>query len=107
MGYVLNEEDPIIRQETKAFLLRQQDYKSEANHLFSLITQRSLDVINQILKSGLSHEEIMDLPNMIDVREGGKSLIHKCAQVKSRLILEEIVEFYRKYVVRHELKDKE
>lgn len=35
------------------------------------------------------------LPNLFDRADGGKNIIHKCAQVKTILILEEIVEYYR------------
>lgn len=35
------------------------------------------------------------LPSLFDRADSGKNIIHKCAQVKSILILEEIVEYYR------------
>jgi len=35
-----------------------------------------------------------------DQADSGKSLVHKCAHVKSEMILEEIVETYRKVYVK-------
>jgi len=56
------------------------------------------------LNTGASEEEILALPSMVDK---DKTLIHKCAQVKSRLILEKIVDKYRQAVFDSELKDVE
>ena len=36
------------------------------------------------------------MPSLYDVDDEGKSLIHCCTKVKSVLILDELVEFYRK-----------
>jgi len=38
---------------------------------------------------------VLRLPYLFDREDGGKNIIHKCAQVKSILILEEIIEYYR------------
>lgn len=42
---------------------------------------------------------ILELPNLIDMTDNGKSLIHKCAQIKSDLILETLVEKYRRVYI--------
>lgn len=41
------------------------------------------------------------LPHLFDREDGGKNIIHKCAQVKSILILEEIIEYYRTKVEKY------
>ena len=33
---------------------------------------------------------------MIDMNDGGKSIVHKCAQIKSSAILKEVVNHYKK-----------
>ena len=43
---------------------------------------------------------VLELPNLCDKQDSGKNLIHKCAHVKSEMILEEMVETYRKVYVK-------
>jgi hypothetical protein len=51
---------------------------------------------------------VLELPNLYDFRDNGKTIIHKCVQMKSTLILEEILEFYiKKYDYLLMLKSKE
>ena len=46
---------------------------------------------------GVSSNHIaLRLPQLFDREDGGKNIIHKCAQVKTILILEEIIEYYRR-----------
>lgn len=51
--------------------------------------------MQEFLKS-VDIEVAVKLPLMYDMTDTGKNVIHKCAQVKSFLILEEVIEFYRK-----------
>jgi hypothetical protein len=41
------------------------------------------------------------LPQMLDMNDGGKSIIHKCAQIKSSAILKKVVNHYKKEYMEH------
>lgn len=62
--------------------------------LMNCIRERNLKRIMQIFGT-ISDDLILEMPYMIDSSDGGKGFLHKCAQVKSKAILEEIVEKYR------------
>jgi hypothetical protein len=47
----------------------------------------------------MSSQDIQNLPKMRDNRDGGKTIIHKCAQIKIQIILTHIVNEYRNCVI--------
>ena len=66
--------------------------------IFGYLREKNLIDLEEYFKK-LDPILFLQLPQLVDKSDGGKSLIHKCAQVKSDILLETIVETYRrKYV---------
>jgi len=63
--------------------------------MFLMIREKRLSDLQDFLEE-LPIEYCLELPSLYDVDDEGKSLIHCCTKVKSVLILDELVEFYRK-----------
>ena len=63
--------------------------------LFIMIREKRLTDIQDFLYE-LDTELVLELPSLYDMDQEGKSLLHACAKVKSVIILEELIEFYRK-----------
>lgn len=62
--------------------------------LFNLVADRRIGELNDYLAE-MDLNLAIELPSLFDVNDGGKSLLHKCTQVKSVIILERLVDFYR------------
>ena len=65
-----------------------------ADTIFEFIKDRKLDDLTQYLND-IDPVLVLTLPQLIDKKDGGKNLLHKCAQMKSDLMLETIIEKYR------------
>ena len=63
--------------------------------IFDLLREKNLTALEQFLNN-IDPILILELPNLVDMNDNGKSLIHKCAQIKSNLLLEMLVETYRR-----------
>ena len=68
------------------------------NDLFGYLRSKNLSDMEDYLNR-IDPILILELPNLVDMTDSGKSLVHKCAQIKSDLMLETLVEKYRKVYV--------
>ena len=66
--------------------------------IFNFLSDKNLTALEQFLNN-IDPILILELPNLVDTNDNGKSLIHKCAQIKSSLLLETLVETYRRVYV--------
>ena len=61
--------------------------------IFFFIRGRNLMGLKEYMNQ-LDNEMILRIPFLFDEEDGGKNIIHKCAQARSTLIMESVVDTY-------------
>ena len=82
----------------KLELMRQSTLRTQhqelVSTLFNLVGDRRITELNDFLVE-MDCNLAIELPSLFDMADGGKSLLHKCTHVKSVIILERLIGFYR------------
>lgn len=66
--------------------------------IVEMISSREIMLLGKFLK-GLDDDMIMSFPSMIEANSDGKNLLHICTKMKSSMIMQMLIEEYKKVAI--------